>query len=149
VTVSDKDIEMYEAGKAFVRLGLKLKNGVDTGLDPETLAFMITVSKSIPEPSEKTGPPKWSEEKDPVGALILKWIKNGDPVPTGQSKDIRNALTRLRRNGFIENIGTRKDPMWSLTTDATKAKVVVDLKVRRQQQAAAQAKHILLKGESS
>lgn len=125
-----EDVERYEAGKAFIRLGLKLKNGIDTGLDSETLALILSLATVIPEASEPTGPAKWSEEKDPVGALILNWIRTGEPIPTGsESADIRNALTRLRRNGLIENLGTRRDPKWTITTDATKAKVIVDLKV--------------------
>ena len=134
MTVSE-DNETYEAGKAFIRLGLKLKNGVDTGLDSETLKAFLALSKSIPNAAEKKGPPKWTKEKDPFGGLILSWLKSGEPIPTGQNKDIRNALTRLRRNGLIENIGTRHEPIWRMTSDETKAKVISDLKSRREKHA--------------
>lgn len=127
-SVSD---EMYEIGKAFVRLGHQIKSGKDTGLDSETLSLLIKIAPSI---SNETGmgPAKWSEEKDPIGALILEWIRTDQPVPTGAiNADIRNALTRLRRNGLIVNAGTRKDPKWRIASNEETHAIRLELKTKR------------------
>jgi hypothetical protein len=110
--------EMDEIGNAFIRLGWAIKNNRDTDIDPEVLAELLRLAPRIPKVA-RTGPPKWSEEKDPLGAMILRWIRTGeDDIPTGAvDKDTSNALTRLRRNGLIKNEGTRASPIWRLTTE--------------------------------
>lgn len=53
---------------------------------------------------------------DDLELELLEQIKLGNPIPTGSSnRSIMNALTRLRRNHFIENVGTRSRPQWKAT----------------------------------
>jgi hypothetical protein len=43
---------------------------------------------------------------------LYEQIKQGLPVTSAGNKDRQNALTRLRRRGFISNTGTRVQPVW-------------------------------------
>lgn len=124
--------DMREIGNAFIRLGLALQNDRNTGLKEETLSKLLEcVPEIISAKSDNAGPPKWSEDKDPLGALILTCITNGDTLPTGTNDTVKNALTRLRRNGLIVNRGTRAKPKWCLTTDDERQTVVGALKLKR------------------
>lgn len=124
--------DISDIGNAFIRLGLAIKEDKETGLDDETLARLLEFAPILIAAKPPLGPPPWSEEKDPISALILKWIRNGQTIPTGaDSKDIRNTLTRLRRNGVIVNRGTRPNPKWCLTTDEERAQITEELRVRR------------------
>lgn len=50
---------------------------------------------------------------DEIEENLFNKIKNGQQIPTGSNdKNIMNALTRLRRNGYIKNFGTRSKPEW-------------------------------------
>lgn len=125
--------DMNEIGNAFLSLGRALKANRDMGLDKETLSRLLELAPVIIAAKEqKWGPPKWSEEKDPVGALIIKWLRTGQTIPSGNSDTVvRNALTRLRRNGVIINRGSRSQPQWDFTTEEERKEVVETIKAHR------------------
>jgi hypothetical protein len=43
---------------------------------------------------------------------ILERIRRGDPLPSRSDQNVRNALLKLRRQGLIENLGSRSHPTW-------------------------------------
>lgn len=50
---------------------------------------------------------------------LFKAIEQGDDIPSGtDSLEIRNALTRLRRNDWIDNIGSKTKPNWVVYRDS-------------------------------
>jgi hypothetical protein len=73
--------------------------------------------------------PKWIQELiaprskaskafSPVEADILEKLRNGEAPPRGSNdKEVTNALTKLRRNGHIVNVGARRNPIWKLKED--------------------------------
>ncbi len=55
---------------------------------------------------------------DSIEIKIYNAVKYWQPIPTGSgNKEIMNALTRLRRNGFIKNLGSRSHPRWVIARD--------------------------------
>lgn len=123
--------DLEDVGRALIRLGRRIRDNKETGLTPDTLALFIELSSQIPDQIEDH-PDKWTEEKDPLGALILNWVRTGEAIPPGTaSKDITNALTRLRRNGYIVNDGTRKDPRWRTTSSEEQRKIQLSGRQRR------------------
>jgi hypothetical protein len=54
-------------------------------------------------------------EKASLEDKLIALLQEGKNLPTDLfDKDLINAKTRLRRNGLIVNVGTRKRPIWKL-----------------------------------
>lgn len=54
-------------------------------------------------------------ERASLDDTLIALLKEGKNLPTDlYDKDLINAKTRLRRNGIIINVGTRKRPIWKL-----------------------------------
>lgn len=51
-------------------------------------------------------------ELDDVELLLYFDIRHGKKVTSKGDKNLVSALTRMRRNGLIENHGTRSNPEW-------------------------------------
>jgi hypothetical protein len=124
--------EKQDLGRALIVLGRKLRDGVDPEVSSETLNTLLSLMSDLPEPE---GPQFVRQPKvDGLMELILEWIRNGDPVPTGSDhKTIQNALTKLRRNGQILNIGTARIPKWRLTTPDEQKQIAKEVRDRRKE----------------
>lgn len=75
----------------------------------QEIRFEIDVKKR-----ERRKAPRDVQRTRELDSSLVEKIRQGLPVTSGGSKEITNALTRLRRNGIIYNQGTRKNPKWVL-----------------------------------
>lgn len=113
-------LEEWEA-RNLVKLLNRIKTQKTIGKSEFSLAEKVLGRKLLSElelvinekPVNKGG---FQEQPLPPVALdILEKIQCEDNVPTGSTnKDISNALTLLRRRGFIVNTGTRRQPNWKV-----------------------------------
>lgn len=122
--------EKQDLGRSLIILGRKLRDGVDPEVSSETLNALRSLMSDLPKAEE----PKFVRQPkvDGLMDLILEWIRNDEPIPTGsEHKAIQNALTKLRRNGQIINDGTVRNAKWRLTTSEEQERISKEVRERR------------------
>lgn len=72
--------------------------------------------------------PRPSKKLDALDLQILEAISTGGTFLTStHNMDVRNALTRLRRNGHIQNLGSRSLPRWVIVETKTQDDLLKEL----------------------
>jgi hypothetical protein len=121
-----------DLGRSLIVLGRKLRDGVDPEISDETLAALFSLAPNLPMPKDPK--PGRQAKTDSIMELILEWVKNGEPIPKGTDHQaIQNALTKLRRNGQIINVGRVRKAKWRITTPEEQEQIANDVRERRRE----------------
>lgn len=122
--------EVHNLGKSLILVGRDLRDGKSPNIDETTLRILIGLADQFPEaPKKHFGP---AAKTDELMELILKWLREGEAIPTGYDHPgIMNAITKLRRNGQIFNEGTHRKPRWRLTTPEEQERLAEETREKR------------------
>lgn len=100
-----------ELGKLLIGAGQRLRTNDSIVLDEALVLELVALVKKVPKST--TGGFKTQKHTD-LDIYLIEKIRSGSKVSNGNDKRVGYALTKLRRQGLIENTGTRTKPNWVL-----------------------------------